>query len=177
MHPGSWQHDPNRENGWMNYRDIATRIVDYCKEFGFTHVELMPITEHPFTGSWGYQTVGYFAPTSRYGTPEDLMFFVDHCHQNGIGVLVDWVPAHFPKDGHGLAKFDGTALYEHADPRQGEHPDWDTLIFNYDRNEVKTTAERMASGCRTNMAAARTLARSISLSVSTKKFTNCTQAC
>ncbi len=137
MHPGSWQRDPNRENGWMNYRDIATRIVDYCKEFGFTHVELMPITEHPFTGSWGYQTVGYFAPTSRYGTPEDLMFFVDHCHQNGIGVLVDWVPAHFPKDGHGLAKFDGTALYEHADPRQGEHPDWDTLIFNYSRNEVR----------------------------------------
>ena len=136
LHPGSWQHD-EEGNSWLNYRDLADRVVKYCLEFGFTHIELMPITEHPFTGSWGYQTVGYFAPTSRYGSPEDLMFLVDHCHQNGIGVIVDWVPAHFPKDGHGLAKFDGTALFEHADPRQGYHPDWDTLIFNYGRNEVR----------------------------------------
>ena len=138
IHLGSWRHEESKENGWMNYRDIAHQLVDYCKELGFTHVELMPISEHPFTGSWGYQTVGYFACTSRYGTPEDFMYFVDHLHQNGLGVIIDWVPAHFPKDGHGLAKFDGTALYEHSDPRQGEHPDWDTLIFNYDRNEVKT---------------------------------------
>lgn len=136
IHPGSWRKKEGQLNGWMNYRDLAHELVDYCLELGFTHVELMPITEHPFTGSWGYQTVGYFAPTSRYGTPEDLMYFVDYCHQNGIGVIVDWVPAHFPKDVHGLAKFDGTALYEHADPRQGEHPDWDTLIFNYKRTEV-----------------------------------------
>ncbi len=136
LHPGSWQKDENG-NSWLNYRDLAQRVVQYCQDFGFTHIELMPITEHPFTGSWGYQTVGYFAPTSRYGNPEDLMFLVDLCHQNGIGVIVDWVPAHFPKDGHGLAKFDGTALFEHADPRQGYHPDWDTLIFNYSRNEVR----------------------------------------
>ena len=137
VHLGSWRTDPSTPNGWMNYRDIAHQIVDYCKELGFTHVELMPVSEHPFTGSWGYQTVGYFACTSRYGTPEDFMYFVDYCHQNELGVIIDWVPAHFPKDAHGLAKFDGTALYEHADPRQGEHPDWDTLIFNYDRNEVR----------------------------------------
>ncbi len=137
LHLGSWRHDESRENGWMNYRDISHQIVEYCRELGFTHIELMPVTEHPYTGSWGYQTVGYFATTSRYGTPEDFMYFVDYCHQHGLGVIIDWVPAHFPKDGHGLAKFDGTALYEHADPRQGEHPDWDTLIFNYERNEVR----------------------------------------
>ena len=136
FHLGSWRTDETKPNGWMNYRDIAHQIVDYCKKLDFTHIELMPISEHPYTGSWGYQTVGYFACTSRYGTPEDFMYFVDYCHQNEIGVIIDWVPAHFPKDAHGLARFDGTALFEHADPRQGEHPDWNTLIFNYDRNEV-----------------------------------------
>ncbi|HBV61742.1 MAG TPA: 1,4-alpha-glucan branching enzyme [Rhodopirellula sp.] len=137
VHLGSWQKGPGRTHGWLDYRDLAKRLVDYCHRMHFTHVELMPITEHPFTGSWGYQTVGYFAPTSRHGSPEDFMFFVDYMHQHGLGVIVDWVPAHFPKDTHGLAKFDGSALYEHADARQGEHPDWGTLIFNYGRNEVR----------------------------------------
>jgi len=137
LHLGSWRQDESNENGWMNYRELAHQLVEYCREMNFTHIELMPVSEHPYTGSWGYQTVGYFACTSRYGTPEDFMYFVDYCHQNDLGVIIDWVPAHFPKDGHGLAKFDGTELYEHSDPRQGEHPDWDTLIFNYDRNEVR----------------------------------------
>ncbi len=137
MHLGSWKQDDQKENGWMNYREIAHQLVDYCKNLGFTHIELMPISEHPYTGSWGYQTVGYFAVTSRYGTPEDFMYFVDYCHQHDLGVIIDWVPAHFPKDRHGLAEFDGTALFEHADPRQGVHPDWNTLIFNYGRNEVR----------------------------------------
>jgi 1,4-alpha-glucan branching enzyme len=137
LHLGSWKHDSDKPNGWMNYREIAHQVVQYCEELGFTHIELMPVSEHPYTGSWGYQTVGYFAATSRYGTPEDFMYFVDYCHQHDIGIVIDWVPAHFPKDAHGLAKFDGTALFEHSDPRQGEHPDWDTLIFNYERNEVR----------------------------------------
>ncbi len=137
VHLGSWQKGPGRTHGWLGYRDLARRLVDYCHRMNFTHIELMPVSEHPFTGSWGYQTVGYFAPTSRHGSPEDFMFFVDYMHQNGIGVLIDWVPAHFPKDGHGLYRFDGSALYEHADPRQGEHPDWGTMIFNFGRNEVR----------------------------------------
>ncbi len=134
VHLGSWMRDDG--DRWLGYREAAERLVAYVRTTGFTHVELMPITEHPFDGSWGYQTVGYFAPTSRFGTPQDFMAFVDTLHQAGIGVLVDWVPAHFPRDEHGLAYFDGTHLYEHADPRQGEHPDWGTLIFNYGRNEV-----------------------------------------
>ena len=135
VHPGSWQR--NLEGGFLNFRELAHRLVDYVVDMGFTHIELLPITEHPFDPSWGYQTTGYFAPSSRFGDPDDFRYLVDHCHQHGIGVLLDWVPAHFPKDAHGLARFDGTALYEHEDPRKGEHLDWSTLIFNFGRNEVK----------------------------------------
>jgi 1,4-alpha-glucan branching enzyme len=135
VHLGSWRRTP--EGGTLSYRDAGRQLADYCREMGFTHVELLPIAEHPFTGSWGYQVSNYFAPTARYGTPDDFRFMVDTLHQEGIGVIVDWVPAHFPKDEWALARFDGTALYEHQDPKRGEHPDWGTLIFNYGRNEVR----------------------------------------
>ncbi|MCE9603967.1 MAG: 1,4-alpha-glucan branching protein GlgB [Planctomycetia bacterium] len=137
VHLGSWRRPGDNPDRWMTYRELAVDLVNYVKEMGYTHIELLPISEHPFSGSWGYQIVGYFAPTARYGSPEDFMFFVDLCHQNGIGVVLDLVPAHFPKDGHGLAYFDGTNLYEHSDPRKGEHRDWGTLIFNYGRHEVR----------------------------------------
>ncbi|MGD8547407.1 MAG: 1,4-alpha-glucan branching protein GlgB, partial [Thiohalophilus sp.] len=135
VHPGSWQR--NEQGEYLSYHELAHQLVDYVKELGFTHIELMPVTEHPFDDSWGYQTTGYFAPTSRFGEPDDFRYFVDYCHQHDIGVLLDWVPAHFPRDEFALAHFDGSALYEHEDPRRGAHPDWGTLIFNYGRNEVR----------------------------------------
>ena len=135
VHLGSWRRA--RDGSRLDYRSLAVELADYARDLGFTHVELMPITEHPFGGSWGYQTIGYFAPTSRFGAPDDFRHFVDHLHRRGIGVIVDWVPAHFPRDPHGLARFDGTALFEHEDPRLGEHKDWDTAIFNFGRSEVR----------------------------------------
>jgi 1,4-alpha-glucan branching enzyme len=137
VHLGSWKRPGENPQGWLSYRDLARGLVEYVKEMGYTHVQLLPVSEHPLSGSWGYQTVGYYAATSRYGSPQELMYLVDLLHQNGIGVVLDWVPAHFPRDGHGLRQFDGTALYEHADPKQGEHRDWGTLIFNYGRHEVR----------------------------------------
>ena len=137
VHLGSWRRPGDDPGRWLSYRELAHQLVDYVKEMGYTHIELLPIAEHPLSASWGYQIVGYYAVTSRYGSPEDFMYFVDLCHQNDIGVVLDWVPAHFPRDGHGLRRFDGSALYEHADPRQGEHRDWGTQIFNYGRHEVR----------------------------------------
>ncbi len=137
VHLGSWARVPEEDHRPLTYREIAPRLVDHVKQLGFTHLELLPVAEHPFSGSWGYQVSGYYAPTTRYGNPDDFRYFVDYCHQHEIGVILDWVPAHFPKDDFALRRFDGTALYEHEDPRLGEHPDWGTLIFNYGRNEVR----------------------------------------
>jgi 1,4-alpha-glucan branching enzyme len=136
LHVGSWKR--KTDGGFFSYREIAPQLCDYVRKLGFTHVEILPVMEHPFYGSWGYQCTGYFSPTSRYGTPQDFMFLVDSLHQAGIGVILDWVPSHFPSDSHGLGFFDGTHLYEHADPRQGFHPEWHSLLFNYGRNEVRS---------------------------------------
>jgi 1,4-alpha-glucan branching enzyme len=138
VHLGSWQRVPEEGNRYLSYRELAPRLAEYLKQLGFTHVEFLPVMEHPFYGSWGYQLTGYFAPTSRYGTPQDFMYLVDYLHQHEIGVILDWVPSHFPNDEHGLGYFDGTHLYEHGDPRQGIHPDWNSLIFNHGRQEVRS---------------------------------------
>jgi len=137
VHLGSWRRVPEENNRYLNYREMAHYLAEYVKDMGFTHVELLPVMEHPFFGSWGYQTTGYFAPTSRYGTPQDFMYLVDYLHQKGIGVILDWVPSHFPTDEFGLSYFDGTHLYEHEDPKKGFHPEWKSSIFNYGRNEVR----------------------------------------
>lgn len=138
VHLGSWMRVTEENNRWLTYRELAVKLVDYVKRMGFTHIELMPVAEHPLDASWGYQVTAYFAPTSRYGSPDDFMYFIDYCHQNGIGVIMDWVPSHFPKDDFSLSNFDGTCLYEHMDPRQGEHKEWGTLVFNYGRDEVRS---------------------------------------
>jgi 1,4-alpha-glucan branching enzyme len=138
VHLGSWRRVPEEGNRHLSYRELAPRLAEYVKQLGFTHVEFLPVMEHPFYGSWGYQVTGYFAPTSRYGTPQDFMYLVDYLHQHDIGVILDWVPSHFPNDEHGLGYFDGTHLYEHGDPRQGIHPDWNSFIFNYSRHEVRS---------------------------------------
>jgi 1,4-alpha-glucan branching enzyme len=137
VHLGSWARVPEEGERYLTYGELADRLIPYVRKMGYTHIELLPVMEHPFSGSWGYQVIGFYAPTSRFGSPQEFKAFVDACHQSGIGVILDWVPGHFPKDAHGLARFDGTALYEHMDPRQGEHREWGTLIFNYGRNEVR----------------------------------------
>jgi 1,4-alpha-glucan branching enzyme len=137
VHLGSWRRIPEEHHRWLSYRELADQLIPYVKDLGYTHIELLPIMEHPYDGSWGYQTLGYFAATSRFGSPTEFMEFVDRCHETGLGVILDWTPAHFPRDAHGLALFDGTHLYEHEDPRQGSHPDWGTLVYNYGRNEVQ----------------------------------------
>ncbi|HET9673734.1 MAG TPA: 1,4-alpha-glucan branching protein GlgB [Gaiellaceae bacterium] len=137
VHLGSWRRNPLEDNRSLTYRELAQELADYALDLGFTHVELLPVMEHPFSGSWGYQVTGFFAPTSRFGSPDDFRWFVDYLHQRGLGVILDWVPAHFPRDDWALARFDGTALYEHDDPRRGAHPDWGTLVFNYGRHEVR----------------------------------------
>jgi 1,4-alpha-glucan branching enzyme len=137
VHLGSWRRIPEDHNRWLTYRELGDQLIPYVKDLGYTHIELLPIMEHPYDGSWGYQTLGYFAATSRYGSPAEFMEFVDRCHQAGLGVFLDWTPAHFPRDTHGLSLFDGTHLFEHSDPRQGSHPDWGTLVYNYGRNEVQ----------------------------------------
>jgi 1,4-alpha-glucan branching enzyme len=138
VHLGSWRRVPEENNRYLSYRELAPRLAEYVQGLGFTHVEFLPVMEHPFYGSWGYQTTGFFAPTRRYGTPQDFMYLIDTLHQHGIGVILDWVPSHFPNDAYGLGFFDGTHLYEHADPRQGIHPDWHTFVFNYGRHEVQS---------------------------------------
>ncbi len=137
VHLGSWRRMPEEHNRWLSYNELADQLIPYVKDLGYTHIELLPVMEHPFDASWGYQTLGYFAATSRFGKPAEFMAFVDRCHQAGLGVFLDWTPAHFPRDSHGLSYFDGTHLYEHSDPRQGTHPDWGTLVYNYGRNEVQ----------------------------------------
>ena len=161
VHLGSWRRVPEEGNRSLTYREMAVQLADYVHEAGYTHVEFLPVMEHPFDGSWGYEVIGYYAPTSRFGTPADFMYLVDCLHQRGIGVIVDWVPAHFPKDQAGLGYFDGTHLYEHSDPRQGEQPEWNTFVFNYGRSEVRgfldrqcavlvrqVSRRRVARGCR-----------------------------
>ena len=138
IHLGSWKKVPDENFRSLSYREVANQLIEHVQDAGFTHVEFLPLMEHPFYGSWGYQICGFFSPTSRYGTPEDLMYLIDSLHQSGIGVIFDWVPSHFPTDLHGLGYFDGTHLYEHADPKKGFHPDWSSYIFNYDRNEVRS---------------------------------------
>jgi 1,4-alpha-glucan branching enzyme len=136
VHLGSWKRVPEEGNRWLSYRELAPQLAEYAQQMGYTHVEFLPVMEYPLDASWGYETVGHFAPTSRFGTPADFMYLIDTLHQHGIGVILDWVPAHFPRDEHGLGYFDGTHLYEHSDPRKGEQPDWGTFIFNYGRHEV-----------------------------------------